>query len=262
MRADTDRELVRIFGRKGGAKVHGWLNRSADWIRLHGYPVVKVGVDEAGPWWEVVTKGGEALWCLAETNRRGEWGGAAGVCDKRAGWGTDHEGVGPCKRHERMVDDERAGGDGYRGRTGAWVMAHGFARALEVSPWQGLITAVHIAAGRVDYIEKKLGEAQRDEDLMPDGELAWWVRQAETWHERLARMSKMAIDAGVAERLVKQVELESDLMLAATRQTLMAMGLGELEVERALGMMAKNLLELESSAVQTLEVLDVDTKRK
>lgn len=137
-------------------------------------------------------------------------------------------------------------------------MAHGFAKALGVSPWQGLITAVHIAAGRVAWIEAKLGEAVEDTQLMPEGDLWHWVKQAELWHDRLARVSKMAIDAGVAERLVKQLELEAELMITASRRTFDELGLDEVQRERALGIMSKHLLELESSQTnaQVLEVLE------
>ena len=135
-------------------------------------------------------------------------------------------------------------------------MAHGFARALDVSPWEALLTAVKIAAGRVAFIEAKLGEATDDTQLMPEGELAWWVRQAEMWHDRMAKVAKMAIDAGVAERMVRQVELEAEMMLKATQLTFAELGLDDVTRERALGMMGKHLLELETAeAVDALEVL-------
>lgn len=253
----VDPELAGIFGTADGRRLEQWLNRSAEWVMQHGFPLVKVGEDEAGPWWEIVTKGGEAQWCLAPTQVRAHMGGAYGVCDKRAGWGTAHEGAGPCKRHDKLVDDVAAGGDGHRGRIGAWVMAHGFARALDVTPWEALLTAVKIAAGRVAYIEAKLGEAYSDEQLEGGGELAWWVKQAELWHDRMAKVAKMAIDAGVAERMVRQIELEAELMLKAATRTFDELGLDEVQRERALGTMSRHLLELEAAeVVNTLEVLD------
>jgi hypothetical protein len=158
------------------------------------------------------------------------------TCTRFAGAGTDHPGAGPCRWHERR-----------RGRgTGAWIVAHAFATALDVTPWQGLLTAVKIAAGRVAFIEQKLGTAQFDEDLTPSGHLWHWVIQAEKWHERLAKVSKLAIDAGVAERLVQQLELEAQLMLRATSMTLDELGLDADTRQRALGIMSRNLLALEA----------------
>lgn len=256
-----DQGLHDLLGAGEYQVVMGRIKRAwSPWVTLGMVPVVKTGVDQAGPWWEVVLKGGDALTCSAQI-KPGQVGwkttGTVGVCDKRAGWGTNHEGAGYCQRHEKLVDDKKAGGDGHRGRTGAWVMAHGFARALDVTPWEALLTAVKIAAGRVAFIEAKLGGANRDEDLMPEGELAWWVRQAEMWHDRMAKVAKMAIDAGVAERMIRQVELEAELMLRATRLTLDELGLDDVTRERALGMMGKHLLELETAeAVNVLEVLN------
>lgn len=153
---------------------------------------------------------------------RGSWVGMrcpnpAGLYTPNAG-DAEEPGVGPCWAH---------GGAKLRGRAEAgWVMAHRFAAELRCSPWEGLLRAVRIAAGKVAYIEWVLSQATDDlelegrfgrgEDgilLHPDtGEmlgagqlrnLSWWVTKGELWVDRLARYSKAAIDAGVAERLVE-----------------------------------------------------------
>lgn len=173
------------------------------------------------------------------------------LCDRPAGMNTSHPGVGRCRQH---------GGETPEGlREGAWVVAHAFARALDVTPWEGLLTAVKIAAGRVAFCEAKLGTAYTDRQLEPPNEsfgvagdpgqdnLHYWVKQAEVWHDKLARVSKLAIDAGVAERLVRQIELEAQLMLRATSLTFEELGLNDELRERALGIMSRKLLELEAA---------------
>jgi hypothetical protein len=184
--------------------------------------------------------------------RRGE------PCTRWAGAGTEHAGVGRCRQH---------GGSSEAGRReGAWIVAHGFARALDVTPWEALLTAVRIAAGRVAWIESKLATASDDRQLEPPSNdteaeaardadhagtnLNYWVRQAEVWHDRLARVSKLAIDAGVAERLVRQLELEAELMLRATSLTFDELGLDDDTRTRALGIMSRNLLALEAQEVE------------
>lgn len=145
--------------------------------------------------------------------RRGE------RCQNKAGLYGPYadEVIGPCWAH---------GGALLRGRAEAsWIMAHKFAQEYNVTPWDGLLQAVRIAAGKVAYTEWVLSQATddlelegrfgRSEDgllLHPDtGEmlgagqlrnLSWWVRKNELWVDRLARYSKAAIDAGVAEQLV------------------------------------------------------------
>jgi hypothetical protein len=191
---------------------------------------------------------------IASGPRRGE------LCTSYAGSGTSHPGVGYCSRH---------GGSTPEGiREAAWVVAHGFATALDVTPWEGLLWAVRIAAGRVAFCEQKLGTAWSDRQLEPEstsygaagrlGEdesggagqnLNYWVKQAELWHTKLAQVSKLAIDAGVAERLVRQLELEAQLMLRATKLTLDELGLSDEDRARALGIMSRNLLALEAEEV-------------
>lgn len=168
-------------------------------------------------------------------------------CLNSAGAGTETPGVGPCWAH-----------GGRRSGTGAWIVAHAFARELNCTPWEGLLLAVRIAAGRVAFCEQKLGTAEYDEDLEVNGRLWHWVVQAEKWHERLAKVSKLAIDAGVAERLVRQLELEAQLMLRATTLTLDELGLDPDTRQRALGIMSRNLLALE--AEETGEVRENESE--
>lgn len=192
---------------------------------------------------------------------RGSWRGR--TCVQAAGQGTVHLGAGRCVAH---------GGAKRRGRAeAAWMVAHSFARELDVSPWEALLRAVRIAAGKVAYCEWVLSQASSDlelegrfgrtEDgllLHPDtGEplgagqvrdLSWWVGKSELWTDRMARYSKMAIDAGVAERLVQQVELDGQAM-----GRVLTAALGELEgqvsedvVARVRSVMRSELLAIET----------------
>ena len=243
-------------------ELNALVARSKAWVRSHGGPPsVKVGQDEAGPWFEVAESGPDVTWCLVPTRNRT-------ICKNRAGAGTNHLGAGPCWQHEDIVGVGRPGRgeasvDGTR--LGAWIMAHGFAAALEVTPWEGLLWAVRIAAGRVAWIEAKLGTAQSDRQLEPPNpdsldeggrtpdqggtNMYHWVKQSEVWHDKMAKVSKLAIDAGVAERLVRQLELEVQLMLRASIKTFDELGLNEDQRERGLAIMSRALLELEAAEV-------------
>jgi hypothetical protein len=178
-------------------------------------------------------------------------------CMRPAGNNTSHVGVGRCRQH---------GGEKPDGlREGAWAMAHAFARALDCTPWEGLLQAVRIAAGRVAFIEHKLSGAEVDRQLEPPDKngiseaartedqqgtnLFYWVKQAELWHDKLAKVSKLAIDAGVAERLVRQLETEARIMLQATHRTLDELGFSDDEKQRAVVIMSRNLLALEAEEV-------------
>ncbi len=196
-------------------------------------------------------------------------------CPKFAGQGTPHRGAGRCLAHGGL---KRAGK-----AEGAWIVAHAFARELDCSPWDALLKAVRIAAGKVAYTEWVLSQASNDlelegrfgrsEDgllLHPDtGEplgggqvrnLVFWVQKNELWVERLAKYGKMAIDAGVAERLVAQVEVEG----AVVGRVLTA-ALGELEGEvsdelmaRVRGALRRELLAVEAESARVERTSDPD----
>lgn len=200
-------------------------------------------------------------------------GSEATVCVRVAGWGTDHPGVGYCRQHGGNTPDGR--------REAALAVGHKFGQALDVTPWEGLLLAVKIAAGKVAFIEHKLSQARSDQQFKPPDlydasvedyddrptsvdsagqkfglddpnvpgareNLNWWTKESKYWHGKLAATSKMAIDAGVAERLVRQVELEAALMLRATNRLLDDLGLQGDARERALIQMSTHLLELEA----------------
>lgn len=199
------------------------------------HPVTGEPLEVLGWRWDAT--GANVPWCGEPVRRRGRSGETwQEYCERAAGEGTQHAGAGPCYRHAARLG---------RG-TGAWIVAHAFARALEVTPWEALLWAVRLAAGRVAFIEAKLGTAEADDELEPNGRLHHWVRESREERDRLARVSKLAIDAGVAERLVRQIELEAALMLRATTLTLDELGLGEEDRARALAIMSRNLLALEA----------------
>jgi hypothetical protein len=112
-------------------------------------------------------------------------------------------------------------------------MAHKFAEELDVSPWEALLLVIRITAGRLRYIESVLASAVDDKELegrvdedeptgvSEDGQLTtgrnltWWVEKSEEERDRLAKVSKAAIDAGVAQLLIEK-ELRQGEALAAT----------------------------------------------
>lgn len=183
-------------------------------------------------------------------------------CPSRSGRGIwPYEGLGgPCMAH---------GGAKKAGRsTGAWLMAHKFAEELDVSPWEALLMVIRITAGRVRYceavlasavddreIEGRIGEAEptgvaEDGTLTTGRDLRWWVDTSERERDRLARVSKAAIDAGVAQLLIEK-ELRAGEELAGTFvKTLTAMedaGMPAEALEIARVVMRKELqLALES----------------
>lgn len=213
----------------------GKLINHGRWVKL-----LPIG-DDVGEWWEPAAKGPNALSCL-ELDKYGD------VCARWAGAGTNHPGTGPCSKH--------GGKTAYQDMVGAWVVAHSFSLELQCTPWEALLKVVRIAAGKVKFCEWKISTATNDGDLEPGGELFFWVTMSERWTLHLMNASKTAIAAGVAERLVRQVELEGQLMVEAARRTFEEMGFDDDQRDRAMQLMARHVLELESK-VNEYDIVDV-----
>ena len=207
---------------------------------------------------------------------RGELAGTR--CPRVAGQGTVHKGVGQCVAH---------GGAKRHGRAvGAWLMAHAFGAELDISPWEALLRAVRIAAGKVAYIEWVLSTAKSDLELEgrvrrsgegdnqilvhPDtGEplgvgafrdLSFWVSKSELWHDRLARTAKMAIDAGVARWQVERAQQEADGLARVLNAVIEGMA-GEItdeQVTRMRSLMRSELLQIDQERDKTALTASTD----
>lgn len=243
----TPEDVAR--GELAGARRHGFGD--ASWVDAE--QLTWAGEGESGA---TLARNPDVTLCFGMIEsgpRRGQ------LCDRVAGSGTSHPGVGRCRAH---------GGEDREGRMEAsWAVAHAFARELDCTPWEALLKAVRIAAGRVAFCEAKLATAFDDRQLEPPSEdggvagrtgedgqnLHYWVKQAELWHDKLARVGKLAIDAGVAERLVRQLELEAELMLRAANMTLDELDLGDDVRQRLLSGLARNMLALETAEAGVIE---------
>lgn len=181
--------------------------------------------DVAGQQWDLREVLGLGCTAIYQKGRH-----AGRPCMSKPGKGTDHVGWGPCVAHGGAKREGRA--------IAGWLMAHKFAEELDVSPWEALLMVIRITAGRVRYCEAVLATATSDKELEgragveeevtgvvmggpDDGKvttgrnLSWWVDTSERERDRLAKVSKAAIDAGVAQLLIEK-ELRAGEELAQT----------------------------------------------
>jgi hypothetical protein len=101
------------------------------------------------------------------------------------------------------------------------------ARELEISPWEALLKSVRLAAARVAWVDDRLDEAARAADGDPaDRTVLELLKHSRLERKLLAGTAKAAIDAGVAERMVQQVELEGKVLADALDVALTAAGVG------------------------------------
>lgn len=192
--------------------------------------------------------------CLAGI-RRGPLSGTP--CPQRAGQGTPHEGAGRCVAH---------GGAKRFGRAhGAWLMAHAYAaKRPGLTPWDALLETVQSLGGQVAFLRQKIGEVARvggDDSLLrtdvEQGGAGRWVEMLRDREAELARVSKMAIDAGVAQVLVHRVQLQGELLYRAAQQ-----GIADAVTRLSLPLDEDQQLELVASIARQVVRLEEDQERQ
>lgn len=126
------------------------------------------------------------------------------------------------------------------------------ARELNVSPWDALLMSTRLAAGRVAWVDQQLAEVVKQQDGDPSSPaVRGWLKESRNERNLLARTAKAAIDAGVAERLVRQVELEGRLVAEVLGRTLDALELTAEQRQAAFATAHRELLQLEAGDAET-----------
>lgn len=165
----------------------------------------------------------------------------AKMCTREAGAGTSHPGVGMCRDHK-----------GWFGRElikGAIYMALAYADEMNVSPWEALLSQCRLLANQVAWLRMRVHEVEKQygkEGLRPGGAGWDWVAMLEARGDRLAKVAKMCLDAGIQEKLVANIELEADNMMKAALSGMDAAGLEGEAREKFLDAMSTTLLALTS----------------
>jgi hypothetical protein len=144
-----------------------------------------------------------------------------GACKKQKGWGTEHLGSGRCKLH---------GGNTESGTKAAANEAAAIMGAeLDIDPHDALLQCIRITAGEISYCSTLIGDLDEPMVMTPFGEmLSIWITTRQKAIERLAKFSKMALDAGVAERQVQVAERYGEMLA-----TLVSGILGDLKLSKA-----------------------------
>lgn len=91
------------------------------------------------------------------------------------------------------------------------------ARELEISPWEALLYGVKLSAGAVQDTEMKLSLSEGNDLSQQDisDTTRYWRTESRNERRLLATIATAAIKAGVAERIVRQAEVEGQIVAAA-----------------------------------------------
>jgi hypothetical protein len=175
--------------------------------------------------------------CGAKTRHDGS------PCERPAGWGTENAGVpgARCKlhggstpnqlQHVAVLEAERS------------IATLNGDATLALRPGDALLRTVKLAGEAVERIRSEA----TSEDVSPE-RLRGFVLLYGDWIDRLARVSKAALDARVEERSVEEAARIGDGIADAILAAFAELGLSEEERERARPILERHLLRLERPA--------------
>lgn len=160
-------------------------------------------------------------------------------CTARRGAGTWHAGAGRCARH---------GGNSRQGSLeGLLHMVHAFADFQEITPWEALLEEVQRTAAGLRFLDRKVGEATSDEDLLPDGELGPWVKMRSDLQAHGLRVFKATMDVGIDRIMAEQNRIDGERMAQVLSAGLEA---GNLTEEQRLNITGAMRRALEAQGAQ------------
>ena len=179
-------------------------------------------------------------------------------CQKTAGWGTSTPGFGVCRLHGGMSPNHR--------QAAAVAMARAHVASLvgpvDIEPGDALQLAVALTAAEVRYFGQRIAElgadeiagqatvtttrkneaaGESDDDADAPAEvvevrqlppaLHVWVKARADAVERLARFSKLALDANVDERRVRVQEIQLDRLAGLVNAVMQDLAVAGLSAE-------------------------------
>jgi len=138
-------------------------------------------------------------------------------------------------------------------------MAHAFATKLGGDPWDALQDATAFANGKVHGIQTELADLLKTHTL---GKLLEWEEDKNgkshphpllqldiLWHTRLTQAAKWAIDAGLGERLMAQLEADAGALASATQRALGTIDMPDTQRQAVLAAIGRELRALDQSNV-------------
>ncbi len=124
-------------------------------------------------------------------------------CALPKGWGTDHKGIGRCRKHLGNTPNHQVAADKERAQR---AVAE-FAARRDVEPTEALLEVLGIRAGMVAYLRAVIAdmgsESQLTQEVGGESRPSVWVDMLDTALREYGRVAKACADAKIDERRVR-----------------------------------------------------------
>jgi hypothetical protein len=192
------------------------------------------------------TKEQRSKWALCGAKKRnGE------TCRNYAGTGTNHLGIGACKYHLGNAKNHQKAAIKVlveREHQAAIEEARKFGQVIEMDPLSALLWSLHLSASHTEYLRQEIGRAGDSAEQVFRREVL--LRQWNDERDRLARTSKMALDAGVDERRIKMAERFGEAIATLIQGVLDDLALNKRQRAEVPEVVRRHLLVLDGEAVE------------
>ena len=153
--------------------------------------------------------------------------GSGDTCKHQAGWGTDHPGYGPCRKHGGNTRNHRAAAT----KAQAADTVEAMSIPVDTSPEDALVAEVKHVAGDVRFLRDQVHALGGDltQHVATQGGGGYdapsvWIDLYWQAHDRLVKVCAATIKAGIAERQVRLAEQHGELVAQAIRAMLDDLG--------------------------------------
>jgi hypothetical protein len=185
----------------------------------------------------------------------------AGVpCRAVKGHRTDHPGSGNCSKHGGNTPN----GQHHAAREAATMALTKLGVPIETDPQQALLGQVWEAMGNVAFLRGRVQalEAVHGADHLGDGRPNVLVTMYNEERDRLAKVCKMAIEAGIAERAIAIAESQADAIVTVISRVLDSLGLPRAKRDAAQGVAVAALRELGDMEILAVGAGSVRTRNR
>lgn len=168
--------------------------------------------------------------------------GTIRACHRPSGWGTNHPGIGPCKLHGGNTPNANRSAEAESARKAVQTLG----LPVDIGPADALLQEIQRTAGHVAWLGAEIAKLEKDEltwglyeeniepDIMntdsevittrvtgrmrADSHVLYKMYRDERKH--LATTCKLALDAGVNERIVRMYEQVGDVFVGIIERIL------------------------------------------
>lgn len=165
-----------------------------------------------------------------------------GLCNKNAGWGTNHLGFGSCKLHGGNMPNHQKAAQKHE----AAMAVEQYGLPLDIDPFDALLEELARTSGHVNWLRLQVGTLTDEQMTGPVGqegptesgglhhakvEPSVWIRLYQEERKHLVSVAATCIKAGIEERRIEIAESQGVILARVINRVLSAFNISSEEAQ-------------------------------